>query len=160
MVTPTVKNFAAKPAGGIAVPNRHAEAALQSHPEEERRDVQVAGGRGGRKPSPGTGSTAGTKMEAAGLGEGRILDKGRDSVGFDFGRQGLLRRSVGLSVDASTGGDRSTEGALCGSKAASLVQVQGVKGGPDGGAETAASGDAFDMSSRSVLTGGSGADPA
>ena len=34
MVTPPIKNLAAKPAGGIAVPNRHAEAALHSHPEE------------------------------------------------------------------------------------------------------------------------------
>ena len=63
------------------------------------------------------------KVKTASPGEGRILKKLGDSVGFDLGRQRPLRRSVRLSIDTATRGDGSTKGALAGSEAAPLVEV-------------------------------------
>ena len=119
-VTPAVRNFAAQPAGGVAVPRRHAEA-LQSHPEERRWNVRVAGGRGGREPCACARCAAGIEVEAAGLGEARILEKRGDGVGLDLAQQGLLRRDVGLIIDTATRDD-GTEGGLGSSETAPLIQ--------------------------------------
>ena len=98
-------------------------------------------------------------MEAKGPGEGRILEKLGDSVGLNLARQGLLRRDVGLRKDTGTRGNDGIEGGLGRSETAPLVKVQGVKGGPDGGAEIAACGEAANVGSRGLLAGGPGADP-
>ena len=55
--------------------------------------------------------------------------------------------------------DGGSEGDLSGSETALLVDVQRVKIGPDGGAEIAASREAVNVSSGSVLAGGPGTDP-
>ena len=71
-------------------------------------------------PSASTWSTASIKVKTTSPGEGRILKKHGDSVGFDLGRQGPLGRGIRLSIDTGTRGDGSTKGALGGSQAALL----------------------------------------
>ena len=80
--------------------------------------------------------------------------------GLDLARKGSLGGGVGLGEGAGAGRDSSSESLLSGSEAAPLVDVQGVKIGPDGGAEVAAGGEAGDVGGGSVLTGRPGADPA
>ena len=64
---------------------------------------------GGREPCACARCAAGIEVEAAGPGEGGILEKLGDSVGLDLARQGLLRRDVGLRTDTGTGGNDGSE---------------------------------------------------
>ena len=96
---------------------------MQSHSEERRWDVRVAGGWGGREPCACARGAANIEMKAAGPGEGRILEKPGDSAGLDLARQGLLRRDVGLGMDTGTRGDDGTESGLTSSETTPLIQV-------------------------------------
>ena len=80
-------------------------------------------------------------------------------MSLNLAREGPLRGGVGFSIDTGATGDGGVEGALSGSETAPLVDVQGVKIRPDGGAEIAASGEAADVGSGSVLASGPGPDP-
>ena len=79
--------------------------------------------------------------------------------GPQFCPRGTLRGGVGFGRDTAARRDGGTENNLSGNETAPLVDIQGVKIGPDGGAEIAASGEAANVSSGSVLAGGPGTDP-
>ena len=118
----------------------------------------VGGGRSSSKPGSGTGGAASIEVQATGARDGRIMKQRGNGEGIDLARKGSRGGGVGLGVDAGAGRDSSSESLLSGSVAAPLVDVQGVKIGPDGGPEVG--GEAGDVGGGSVLTGGPGADPA
>ena len=153
VVTPAIENFTAEPAGGVTVPDRHAKTTLHGHAEERRRNVRVAGGRGGREPGACAGGTAGIKVKATGPCESWREAWRRCGPQFcprgTSERRRRIRHRYWCQRGATSVAVRRHPSSM--SKATKI--------GPDGGAEIAASGEAANVSSGSVLTGGPGTDP-
>ena len=140
MVTPAVEGLTTKTAGRVGIPEWHAQAALHGSADKRGGDMGVGRGRGSSEPGTGTGGAAGIEMQATGASDGSIVKKRGNGEGLDFAREGSLGGGIGLGVNAGVGSDGSSESLLSGSEAAPLVDIQGIKVRPDGGAEVAAGG--------------------
>ena len=155
VITPPVKHFTAKTASRVAVPDGHTKAAPQGSPEKGRGDVRVRGSRGCCKPRTGARSADGGEVAATSPSEGRVKHEG---ASLKLCRERLLGGGVGLGVDTGAGKDQLPECRLSGTKAASLIKIEGIKRRPDNTAKVAACGEAGHVSSVSVLTCRTGPD--
>ena len=81
VVPPTVEDLAAKPASGVAIPNKQAKTTLQSNPQEWRRNMRVPASRSGREPGTGIGSRQAQKWRGrGGIDTGTRRDGGTEGT--------------------------------------------------------------------------------
>ena len=120
-------------------------------PKERGRDVSFGGIRESEEPSPGPRDTVEDEVSQAVTFSGRGIEKVLANPSFNLGRQALLRRSVGGTVDVGVGEEGRSERRLSVRAQKTAVNVIFVEARPNACSKLLGQSQARNISGRSVF---------